>query len=210
MADLTGVPVETPARSVLEPSDRSLLARFRRGNEDAATQLYLRYVKRLRALARSRWSHDLARRLEVEDILQSVFSTFFQRARRGYYDVPVGEELWQLFLVLALNKMRSKFAFHRAAKRDVRLTIDGDWFDQKAAKEMSDHQAAYGFLQLAVDEALGCLPDWHKTMVELRIQGYEVHEIARRTKRSRRSVERVLQEARKTLGDLLEENDRDE
>lgn len=190
-----------------EPSDHSLLARFRRGSQDAATQIYLRYAQRLRALARTRWSQDLARRLDVEDIVQSVFNTFFQRARRGYYDVPVGEELWQLFLVLALNKIRAKVAFHHAAKRDVRLTVDSTDLDHQSARELSDHQAAYAFLNLAIEEALNRLPEWHKTMVELRIQGYEVAEIARLTGRSRRSVERVLQEARKTLGDLLHEDD---
>ncbi len=190
-----------------EPSDHSLLARFRRGSQDAATQLYLRYVQRLRALTRTRWSQDLARRLEVEDIVQSVFNTFFQRARRGYYDVPVGEELWQLFLVLALNKIRAKVAFHHAAKRDVRLTVDSSDLDQQGARELSDDRAAYAFLNLAIEEALARLPKWHKTMVELRIQGYEVAEIARLTGRSRRSVERVLQEARQTLGDLLKEDD---
>jgi RNA polymerase sigma-70 factor (ECF subfamily) len=190
-----------------ESSDHSLLARFRRGSEDAATQLYLRYAQRLRAFARSRWTQELGRRLDVEDVLQSVFSTFFQRARGGYYDVPEGEELWQLFLVLALNKIRNKLAFHQAARRDVRLTLDGEWFDQPAAQALSDHQAAYGLLQLTIDEALDQLPTWHKTMVELRLQGHEVADIARLTGRSRRSVERVLQESRQTLKDLLQEKD---
>jgi RNA polymerase sigma factor (sigma-70 family) len=198
---------QPPRPPDVEPSDHSLLARFRRGSQDAATQLYLRYVQRLRALTRTRWSQDLARRLEVEDIVQSVFNTFFQRARRGYYDVPVGEELWQLFLVLALNKIRAKVAFHHAAKRDVRLTVESADLDQQGARELSDDRAAYAFLNLAIEEALARLPKWHKTMVELRIQGYEVAEIARLTGRSRRSVERVLQEARQTLGDLLKEGD---
>ena len=202
--EAAGQPARPPNE---EPSDHSLLARFRRGSQDAATQLYLRYVQRLRALTRTRWSQDLARRLEVEDIVQSVFNTFFQRARRGYYDVPVGEELWQLFLVLALNKIRAKVAFHHAAKRDVRLTVESADLDHQGARDLTDDQAAYAFLNLAIEEALERLPAWHKTMVELRIQGYEVAEIARQTGRSRRSVERVLQEARQTLGDLLNEDD---
>jgi RNA polymerase sigma-70 factor (ECF subfamily) len=201
--EAAGQPPRSPNE---EPSDHSLLARFRRGSEDAATQLYLRYAQRLRALARTRWSQDLARRMEVDDIVQSVFNTFFQRARRGYYDVPPGEELWQLFLVLALNKIRAKVAYHHAAKRDVRLTVDNAGFDHNEVKGLADDQTAYAFLNLAIMEALNRLPEWHKTMVELRIQGYEVAEIARQTGRSRRSVERVLQEARKTLGDILKED----
>ena len=37
-----------------------------------------------------------------EEIVQSVFGSFFRRARSGDYDVPVGDELWKLFLVIAL------------------------------------------------------------------------------------------------------------
>ena len=41
---------------------------------------------------------------------------------QGDYDVPPGEELWGLLLVIALNKIRTEETFHRAAKRDVRLS----------------------------------------------------------------------------------------
>src|SRR5262245_23793795 len=109
---------------VPQVSDHSLLRRFRRGSQDAATQLYLRYVHRLRALVRANCSSQLTRRLEPEDIVQSVFRRFFRRVLKGDYDVPPGEELWGLFLVIALNKIRAEEAFHRAGKRDVRLTID--------------------------------------------------------------------------------------
>ena len=102
-----------------ELSDHSLLRRLKQGEQDAATQLYLRYAQRLLALARSKTSTSLSRRVDSDEIVQSVFGSFFRGAQQGYYDVPVGEELWKLFLVIALNKIRAKGAFHLAAKRDV-------------------------------------------------------------------------------------------
>src|SRR5947209_3216932 len=84
-------------------SDHSLLRRFREGSEDAATQLYLRYANRVYRLARAQCPADLARRIDADDIVQSVFSSLFRRARRGDYDVPAGEELWKLLLVITLN-----------------------------------------------------------------------------------------------------------
>src|SRR5438552_8878789 len=101
-------------------SDRSLLARLRGGQQDAATELYLRYAQRLRALVRSRCSSQLARRVEPDDIVQSVFRRFFRRVLQGDYDVPPGEELWGLLLVIALNKTRTEQSFHRAGKRHIR------------------------------------------------------------------------------------------
>ena len=47
------------------PSDRSLLRRLRGGSQDAATQLYYKYAKRLRALARASTSAQLARRVDA-------------------------------------------------------------------------------------------------------------------------------------------------
>src|SRR6185369_9460641 len=88
-------------------SDHSLLRRLREGSEDAATQLYRRYACRLDALTRANTARDLAPRVDSEDIVQSVFRTFFRRVTAGGYDVPDGEELWKLFLVIGLNKIRA-------------------------------------------------------------------------------------------------------
>jgi RNA polymerase sigma-70 factor, ECF subfamily len=184
-------------------SDGSLLRRFRRGSQDAATQIYLRYAHRLLALARDRCGADLAARVGAEDIVQSVFGSFFRGAGRGYYDVPDGEELWKLFLVITLNKIRAKGAHHRAAKRDVRKTAGGDRLDEMGGTD----DTPVALLGLAIDEALDRLPEEHRRVVLLRVEGFEVGEIADRTGHSRRTVERFLQKARRVLADLFREGD---
>jgi RNA polymerase sigma-70 factor, ECF subfamily len=190
-----------------QPSDHSLLRRLRGGSQDAATLLYLRYAHRLRALTRTKFAPDLARRVDVDDIVQSVFGSFFRGASRGDYDVPAGEELWKLFLVIALNKIRAKGAYHRAAKRDVRLTAGSEGLEQVAETSAEQDEAAYAVLQMTIDEALQRLPPQHRQMLTLRVEGCEVAEIARRTGRAKRTVERILQECRKRLADLLEMED---
>jgi RNA polymerase sigma-70 factor (ECF subfamily) len=183
-------------------SDRSLLQRLRQGSEDAATQLYLRYVHRLRALTEAKCSADLARQVDAEDIVQSVFGSFFRGTSQGYYDVPAGEELWRLFVVIALNKIRAKGNYHRAAKRDSRLTVAGPDLEGLAARGRDEGDLA--FLRLTVAEALEKLHPQHKQVVTLRIEGHEVAEIAERTGRSHRTVERILQQARERLTQLLQ------
>jgi RNA polymerase sigma-70 factor (ECF subfamily) len=186
------------------PSDHSLLGRFRRGSEDAATQLYLRYADRLRALAQAQASPGLARRLDVEDIVQSVFGSFFRGASQGFYEVPVGEELWKLFLVIALNKIRARGAYHHAAKRDVRRTSGSDVLAHCTEELAAGDEGSLAILQMTIDEALEHLSPLHKEMVALRVEGYQVAEIAERTGRSKRTVERTLQEVRQKLAGLLE------
>lgn len=186
-----------------EPSDGSLLRRFRDGSQDAATQIYQRYFHRLRALAKAKCAPDLASRIDAEDIVQSVFGSFFRAASQGYYSVPAGEELWKLFLVIALNKIRARGAFHRAAKRDVRVTGSQEALENWIETTGGAADDAQKFLQFTIDEALERLSPIHKRMVLLRIEGYEVVEISQQTGRSKRTVERILQETRKQLADLL-------
>jgi hypothetical protein len=45
-----------------------------------------------------------------------------------------------------------------------------------------------------------------RAIVELRIEGHEVEEIVARTQRSRRSVERALQEFRARLREVISED----
>ncbi len=181
-----------------EATDKSLLRRFRAGSEDAATSLYLRYAERLSRLANREVSADLARRVDSDDIVQSVFRTFFRRAASGQYDVVDREDLWKLLLVMALNKIRSSGSFHRAAKRSASKTIsiDGDVSAQQLPK---NQQEAFHVLKLTVEEIVGSLPTEHRDIVWLRIEGLEFDEIVNRTGRAKRTVERILQSFRQKL-----------
>ena len=188
------------------PSDHSLLRRFRDGQPDAATELYLRYAERLRALAARQCAPDLSPRLDADDIVQSVFRTFFRRAAHGQYNVPEGEDLWKLFMIIALHKVRSAATFHRAAKRDVRATATGVNDTATGPHLVAPDGMALATLRMVIQELLDALPPSMRTIVELRVDGHDVEEIARRTQRSRRSVERGLHEFRARLRPLIRED----
>ena len=185
-----------------DATDRSLLRRVRAGEEDAATALYLRYADHLRSLAAAQSSPALATRVDPDDIVQSVFRTFFRRVGDNQYDVPAGDDLWRLFLVIALNKIRNAAAHHRAARRDVRQTVSVEDDGQLTA----DTGSATGMavLQMVIDDTLARLPAGTREIVELRVEGHEVADIAARVGRSKRSVERVLQQFRGELRSLLD------
>jgi RNA polymerase sigma-70 factor (ECF subfamily) len=186
-------------------SDHSLMRKVEHGHGDASTEIYLRYAERLMALVSSQISGNLARRVEPEDIVQSVFRTFFRRAGLGQYSVPQGVELWKLLLVIALNKVRATGSFHQAAKRDVRRTTGGESFDRAVETVSGRDELAVRFLQMAIDEVLQGLPEAHRRIIELRIEGHEVNEIAEAVQRSKRSVERELQNFRTRLRSLIDE-----
>jgi RNA polymerase sigma-70 factor (ECF subfamily) len=184
-------------------SDASLLRRLQLGEPDAATELYHRYAARLIELAAKKASPDLKQRVDPEDIVQSVFRTFFRRASLGEYEVPDGDELWKLFLVIGLNKVRAVAVHHKAAKRDVRQTGGGDAVE--IADAATPDETARRTLELTIEELLAPLPKTQREIVRLRIDGYEVAEIASRVGRAKRSVERILQEFRQKLQGVIDD-----
>jgi RNA polymerase sigma-70 factor (ECF subfamily) len=188
-------------------SDSELLERFESNDPGAATDLYLRYAKRLFGLVRSQMSPALQHQVEVDDIVQSVFRTFFRRARTGQYEVPAGDELWSLLLVMTLNKIRKSADYHTAQRRDMRRTTvaDAELFKRIPSTMDPKNDEAIGMLRIVVDELVNDLPAAKAEMIRCRIAGYEIQEIADTTKRSKRTVERTLQEFRKRLEDELEE-----
>ncbi|MCA9260740.1 MAG: RNA polymerase sigma factor [Planctomycetales bacterium] len=191
------------------PTDHSLLRRFKAGSQDAATELYVRYAKRLHALARAQTGDQLASRFDPEDVVQSVFRTFFRRAVESGYEAPAGEELWQLLLVMALNKIRSLATHHRAQKRDVSRTSGAESLQQFVSVEDGDAELAYKTMKMVIEELVSSLPSPQDQIVSMRIEGYELQEIAERTQRSKRTVERTLQQFRSRLAKSLELGDAD-
>ncbi len=165
---------------IIEASDRSLLRRFRGGDDDAATQIYLKYAERLMHLAENKTGQDLKARLDPEDMVQSVFRTFFRRVSDGQYDVPEGDELWKLLLVIGLNKIRNLAAFHRADKRTVKRTQGELDVDGSAVNPQSD-QESLKVLEMTIRELLSPLPEEYQKVIELRVAGFEVQEIAEKS-----------------------------
>lgn len=184
--------VRSPDTAPADPPDARLVRTLRDGDPAAAAELYARYAGRMRALVASRLRGPVASRLSPDDIVQSVFRTFFEGVVERAYSAPEGRELWSLLCVLALNKVRERVAFHQAARRDVRRTAPG-------VDTLTDSDAETGWLAVELDDLLARFRPADREVLHLRMTGYEVAEIAARTGRSLRTVERVLQTARSRL-----------
>lgn len=176
--------------------DSRLVRLVRDGDSAAAEALYGRYARRMRALVASRLRGPVASRLSPDDIVQSVFRTLFEGVVERAYSAPEGRELWGLLCVLALNKVRERVAYHQAARRDVRRTSG-------CVDTLVDEDAETQWLGVEVDDLLARFRPGDREVIHLRMTGYEVTEIADRTGRSLRTVERVLQKARTRLADEL-------
>lgn len=166
--------------------------RWRAGDERAAEQLLARYGERLIRVAEQHLSHKLAGRLDGEDVVQSVFRTFFRRSAGGEFRIDGSAHLWRLLVKITVLKARAKARHHTAGVRDAAAEEPGGdaWLVEALAREPGPDEAA-----VLVDEVhallLG-LPPLHGQVLEMRLQGFEVREIAERLDFSNRTVQRVL------------------
>jgi RNA polymerase sigma factor (sigma-70 family) len=132
-----------------------------------------------------------------------VFRRFFQTAAQGRYSPPSSGELWDLLLVIALNRLRAEENYHRAARRDVRQCVG---LNELASGLLAGQREQFDQAELALvlRDALSLLPEHFRQALQFRLEGLEVAEIAGRMGCSKRTVERYLQEGyrlmRRSLG----------
>ena len=185
-------------------TDSSLMRGIRAGNDQAAEELFERYAKRLQSLANRQMAREISGRIDPEDVTQSIFRTLFRRLQAGQYSVPQGDSIWRLLVTIALNKIRSVGAFHRAAKRDIRKSAS---LEHETGGHASGDELAVNVLRMTIDELLSDLSESQKQIIQLRLEGNTVAEISKGSGRSRRTVERTLQGFRQTLAETLNEED---
>ncbi len=169
-----------------------LLTRLRAGDPAAAEQLFRRYAQRLAHLAEQHLSRSLAGRLDGQDVVQSVFRTFFQRCARGEFQIDSSAQLWRLLVKITVLKARAEARRHQAECRDVRAEVPGGeaWLAEAVAHEPSAAEAAA--LVDQVENLLRGLPAAYGRVLEMRLQGHAVPDIARELAVSRQTVYRVL------------------
>jgi RNA polymerase sigma-70 factor (ECF subfamily) len=188
-----------------EPSTIELLARWRGGDQQAEEELFSRYTSQLIALARSRLSPRLAGRIDAEDVVQSAYRSFFIHADR--FVIQRSGDLWRLLAKITLRKLYHQADRHTAGRRSVSresplgATIGSSGVPLEVlAREPSPAETVAVLDELEeVTKSLGPL---HKRMIELRLQGYQLKEIAGETNRSERLVRYVLSQVRDRLHEL--------
>src|SRR5262245_17265996 len=179
-----------------------LLHRVQAGDQQAAQQLFACYSQKLTALAEQQLSRRLAGRLDGEDVVQSVFRTFFRRSTAGEFQIDGSAQLWRLLVTITLMKARAKARYHLADKRDARAEQapgPDDWLPQAVAREPGPEEAA--ILVDQIDALLRGLPALHAQVLERRLQGHHVTDIAAQLSVSRQTVHRVLNLLQQRLQD---------
>src|SRR6056297_2956126 len=182
--------------------DDSLPGRLERGESQAMEELFEKYSPRLQQIATQNIQSGLKRRFDGEDVVQSVFRTFFRRQKEEKLRVEHSEQLWRLLVRITLCKTRSRARQHTARRRDARAdkAIGADW--ELLAQPPSPEDAIA--LQEEVDAALEGLPERAGEILSKRFEGETKSDIARQLNLSRQTIHRILKLVETRLTERLE------
>jgi len=188
-----------------------LMERVHQGDEEAAQIVFFQHMGRLIGFARSRLSSRLKRRIDPEDIVQSAMGSFIRNAQAGRYTLDESGDLWRLLVVITLNKLRQKVEYHQAGKRrfdaeqSARQTASGNSFYFEAVARTPGPGEELALVE-EIEQLTQGMDELQKQIVELRLQGYQIAEIAEHVSRSERTVRRVMDKVKTRLEQRLQES----
>lgn len=158
---LTAAPVTFPAGNFEEPTDKRLVALANHGNREAMETLYFRHREYVFSLA----FRFVENREDASDVLQEVFSYFFQK----FPGFELKSKLTTFLYPVVKNK-----SIDLIRKRRKVVSLDGE--QAESIPDESFDAAAEG-VKLA--EWLEGLPDWERELLFMRFyDGFKLAEIA--------------------------------
>jgi RNA polymerase sigma factor (sigma-70 family) len=197
-----------------DSSFADFMARLRAGDPLAADQLFRQFAGRLIVLARGRLEASVRAKVDPEDVVQSVFGSFFRRQVQSDFALDSWDGLWGLLTTITLRKCGHRLVYFHAARRDVQREVRPETAGDASAsgwealtREPTPLEAA--MLTETIEELMRWLPeDRDRRILQLSLQGYTVPEISAQVQRSERTVQRVLAHVRRQL-ECLRDNGAD-
>jgi len=185
----------------MDDSSSELLARCADGDEAAAAAIFERYIERLTLLARSRLSPKMAARSDPEDIVLSAYRSFFVAARNGRFSLQRSGDLWRLLVSITLHKLYRNVQHHKADKRSIDAESGSTTGPAAPQIPFARGPSPDEAIALAdeLETIMSQLNPFGRRVLELRLQGEQIVEIARETCRSERTVRRQISEIRELL-----------
>jgi RNA polymerase sigma factor (sigma-70 family) len=169
------------------------IRRWSAGDPLAAELLFARYAAQLTRVAEQHLSRKVAAREGGEDVVQSVFRTFFRRSAEEQFQIDTSDQLWRLLAKITVQKVRTRGRYHTAKKRSAGAEVapeDDSWVAEALGRE-PDPAAAVELVDL-MEALLQGMPPLYCRVLELRLQGMVPADVARELNISRNTVYRAL------------------
>lgn len=184
---------------------------LRRFDEQITLEFCRQYGTSLERLAGKHLATGLQQRLDPEDVVQSVYRTFFRRASDGQFQLSDRSDLWRLLCVITLTKVRSQARRQLRQKRNINKEVrldappggKGRPADLEAAAPAPDESIEF---TEHFDKIMASFTDEERRIVELKLQERTNDEVAALVGCSERTVRRILKSVQDSLEQSIEEH----
>lgn len=194
------------------PTDAELIAGLRSGDPDACRRFWEQHGVALENIAARQLSGRLQRRVGPDDVVQSVFRTFFRRVSGGQFDLPDADALWRLMCAITVTKAKRAARDHGRKKRG--LGQEASLADLTAGEgpgfDVGDDSPAGSIdVELAdeIEALLKKLGDEECQVLEMKMNQLDNDQIAERLGCSERTVRRLVKNIQdrwqKTIDELM-------
>ena len=176
----------------------SMIEAAKNGDEFAESEIHIAFVKRLVGLSNRYISEKYRSKVDPEDVVQSVFKSFFLRNRDDQFFIDGVNDLWLLLARITVSKTINRINQYRTNKRDIGLEAQKDNNVGSTYYGAGDQPTAFESLVFTelLDEIFKRLPENLQRIVCLRLQGYTNFEISEIEKCSTRTVIRSMNKIR--------------
>lgn len=188
----------------MSDSLQALFPHLQACDEQAAADIFNRFASRLIALARTRLDDRFRAVVDPEDVMQSVWRSFFRRQQAGEFHFERWDDVWSLLVLMTVRKCARTANALRAARRDVnrQISASGNSEDASASWQFMDRQPQpeeAAMLAELVAQLMEKLDERQRQILTMRLQGYTIEEISEEVGRTERTVIRILNHIREQL-----------
>ena len=173
----------------------AILNNAQQGDSLAEATIHREFVDKLVRVASNRISARFRAKIAPEEIVQSVFASFFHRHRNQEFQFENWNELWGLMLKITVCKCADRIAEFRTLKRDVNREVAS----QSSGSEPAVFTSSTGpsaeeiaIFEDSLDQLFNRLNEQQQQVISLRLQGMSNLEISQLIGRTERSVYRIL------------------
>jgi RNA polymerase sigma-70 factor, ECF subfamily len=181
-----------------------LISRLRAGDDTAARAVFLRFAERLIGVAHHHIAARLQHKIDPEDVVQSVFKSFFLRQQADPLEVRDWDSMWGLLALITVRKCIKRVEYEQAGRRDARreTPLAADVGNSALEWPLTDREPSPEegvILAELVEELLSSFDADDRAVIELSLQGYGTLEVSERLGRAERTVRRLREKARTRL-----------
>lgn len=193
----------------------SMLQRLKSGDESAASEILERYESQVRLVVRRFLPRVLRSRFDSQDIMQSVWRSFFLKLRTGQPpsspDQPGGGDggqefqnagqLFEFLSRMARNKVIDQYRRETSQKADVhrQRALHGDKGENLDPPSSCESPAEVAEAADELSHWRSLIPADRQELIDMKADGMSTREIGVKLGISERTVQRVLEDLRQRV-----------